>query len=321
MRERNEMVLADLIQIRAEQKPELDVLTFEHLSLDGGATPDEVRSFADLATNGNRLAAALIERGMERGDRFALIMRNHPEFVEVMIAASITGCIFVPIDPRTKGEKLAYMLRNAGCRGVVCADYSLREVLSAQRDNAEIGWVLALESGEGSDALPLSEASGVESLGEVLAKPASTVEVRLEGPNDPLQIIYTSGTTGDPKGVVFPNARVGAFAAVGLIAGYQPDERPYTGLSLTHGNAQAVTLSPAIAMSLRAVFSRKFTKSKLWDVCRAQGCTTFSLLGGMATAIYSERQQSNDAQIAAGIPALITLRTGLSPSFDFCRSE
>ncbi|MBW2291455.1 MAG: AMP-binding protein [Deltaproteobacteria bacterium] len=311
MRERNEMVLADLIQIRAEQKPELDVLTFEHLSLDGGATPDEVRSFGDLATNGNRLAAALIERGMERGDRFALIMRNHPEFVEVMIAASITGCIFVPIDPRTKGEKLAYMLRNAGCRGVVCADYSLREVLSAQRDNAEIGWVLALESGEGSDALPLSQASGVESLGEVLAKPASTVDVRLEGPNDPLQIIYTSGTTGDPKGVVFPNARFGAFAAVGLIAGYQPDERPYTGLSLTHGNAQAVTLSPAIAMSLRAVFSRKFTKSKLWDVCRAHGCTTFSLLGGMATAIYSERQQSNDGDnpvrrvMSAGMPAAI----------------
>ena len=62
MRERSEMILADLIQIRAEEKPDLDVLTFEHLSLDGGATPDEVRSYADFATNGNRLAAALVAR-------------------------------------------------------------------------------------------------------------------------------------------------------------------------------------------------------------------------------------------------------------------
>ena len=88
MRERNEMILADLIQIRAEQRPELDVLTFEHLSLDGGATPDEVRSYADLHTNGNRIAAALVDKGVERGDRIGLMMRNHPEFVETTIACS-----------------------------------------------------------------------------------------------------------------------------------------------------------------------------------------------------------------------------------------
>ena len=311
MRERDEMVLGDQIQIRAEQNPDLDVLTFEHLSLDGGATPDEVRTFADLASNANRIAASLVARGMAPGDRFGLMMRNHPEFVETMIAASITGCVFVPIDPRTRGEKLAYMLRHAGCRGVVCADYALREVLAARSANPDLGWLLALESGEGDDALPLSEASGVESLGEVLAKPVATVDSRLKDANDPLQIIYTSGTTGDPKGVVFPNARFGAYAALGLIAGYQPGDRPYTGLSLTHGNAQAVTLGPSLAMGLRVVFSRRFTKSKLWDVCRGYGCTAFSLLGGMATAIYSEPERPDDADnpvrrvTSAGMPAAI----------------
>ena len=311
MRERSEMILADLIQIRAEKNPDLDVLTFEHLSLDAEATPDEVRTFAELQANGNRIAASLIASGMERGDRFALMMRNHPEFVETMIAASITGCVFVPIDPRTKGEKLAFMVRNAGCRGVVCADYSLRQVIDARQVNSDIAWILALETGEESDALALADADGVESLQEALSKPASTVDVRLETPTDPLQIIYTSGTTGDPKGVVFPNVRFGGYAAVGLLAGYQPDERPYTGLSLTHGNAQAVTLGPSLSMELRAVFSRRFTKSKLWDVCRRHGCTAFSLLGGMSTAIYSEPRRANDADnpvrrvMSAGMPAAI----------------
>jgi len=311
MRERSEMILADLIHIRAEKNPDLDVLTFEHLSLDDEATADEVRTFAQLHANANRIAASLVARGMERGDRFALMMRNHPEFVETMIAASITGCVFVPIDPRTKGEKLTYMFRNAGCRGVVCADYSLREILDARQANPDIGWILALETGEDSGSLALADADGVESLAEVLSKPASTVDVRLETPTDPLQIIYTSGTTGDPKGVVFPNARFGGYAAVGLLAGYQPDDRPYTGLSLTHGNAQAVTLAPALAMELRAVFSRRFTKSRLWDVCRRHGCTAFSLLGGMSTAIYSEPQRENDADnpvrrvMSAGMPAAI----------------
>jgi crotonobetaine/carnitine-CoA ligase len=64
-------------------------------------------------------------------------------------------------------------------------------------------------------------------------------------------------------------------------------------------------------MGLRAVVSRRFTKSKLWDVCRAHGGTTFSLLGGMATAVYSEPPRADDADnpvrfvVSAGMPAAI----------------
>jgi crotonobetaine/carnitine-CoA ligase len=268
-RERNEAILADLIAIRAEQKPDLDVLTFERWSLGSPALPDEVRTYAQLHTNANR---------------FALMMRNHPEFVETLIAASITGCVAVPIDPRTRGERLAYTLRDAGCRGIVTADYCLSALAAVRTGVPDLAWMLALESGEASDAPPIATRDGIGSLRAVLVAPAPTVAVRLASPEDPLQIIYTSGTTGDPKGVVFPNARFGAFAFLGALLGYRPDDRPYTGLSLTHGNAQAVTLGPALYLGLRAVFSRRFTKSKLWDVCRRYGCTTFSMLGGMATA-------------------------------------
>jgi len=311
MRELNEWILADMIEARAEQKPDLDVLTFEHLSLDGGATPDEVRTYADLHTNANRIAAALVRHGMERGDRFGLMMRNHPEYVESMIAASITACVFVPIDPRTRGEKLAYMLQNAGCRGVVCADYCLAEVARARKQAPEVGWVLGLETGEGPEAVPLESEAGVASMREVLATRGGTLESRLEDVNDPLQIIYTSGTTGDPKGLVFPNIRFGGTSMLGVVFGYRPDDRPYTGLSLTHGNAQAVTLGPSLSMGLRAIFSRRFTKSRLFDVCRAHGGTTFSQLGGMATSIYSEPERPNDADnpvrmlVSAGMPAAI----------------
>ncbi len=310
MREPNEMVLADMIAARAERTPDLDVLTFEHQSLDGGATADEVRTYADLQTHANRLAAELIRRGMQRGDRFALMLRNHPEFVEAMIAASISATAFVPIDPRSKGGKLAYMLQNSGCKGVVCADYCLEEAVAARELVDGCDWVLALESGDEGVPSP-SDFAAVDSLGEVMSKPAESVPVRLESDADLLQIIYTSGTTGDPKGVVFPNSRFGGYAALAHIFGYGPGDRPYTGLSLTHGNAQAVTLGPSLATGLRAVFSRRFTKSKIWYVCRAHGCTTFSLLGGMSTAIYSEPRRVDDADnpvrfvVSAGMPAAI----------------
>jgi crotonobetaine/carnitine-CoA ligase len=308
MRERTEIVLADLIAIRAEQRPDLDVLTFERWSVGDGTQPDEVRTYAQLHENAQRIAAALVRLGMARGDRFALMMRNHPEFVETLIAASITGCVAVPIDPRTRGEKLSYTLLNAGCRMVLCGDYCYPAVRAVRAAVPDLRLVFTLTTGEAAEAIALN---GSASLNEVLAWPAGTVDVRLASPDDPLQIIYTSGTTGDPKGVVFPNGRFGMFAMLGLLLGYRPDDRPYTGLSLTHGNAQAVTLGPSLHMGLRAVFSRKFTKSRLWDICRRYGCTTFSMLGGMATAIYSEPPRPDDADnpvrivIDAGMPAAL----------------
>jgi len=306
-RTRHETILADLIALRAEAQPDLDVLTFEHLSLDGGRTPDEVRTYADLAENANRIAAGLIERGVAPGDRFAIMMRNHPEFVETMIAASVAGAVFVPIDPRTRGDKLEYMLKAAGCRGLVTADECLGDIDAVRSRLADLRWVLALETGEGG---PDIDAFGwAEPMDAVLAHAAPTVDVRAEDPEAPLQIMYTSGTTGDPKGIVGSNFRFCAAGMLGYLFRYAPDERPYTGLSLTHGNSQSVTLAPALGMGLRATYSRRFTRSKLWDVCRAYDCTTFSILGGIATAIYSEPPRPDDADnpvrlvISGGMPA------------------
>jgi len=306
MRERSEMVLADLIQLRAESSPELDVLTFEHLSLEDG-TPDEVRTYADLQTHANRIAAGLLARGVAPGERVAIMMRNHPEFAEAMVAASILGALFVPVDPRTRGDKLVYVLNNSGCVGLLCADYCLAELARVRGQLPGLRFALVVETAE--DTPEPASVAGAEPLAEWLARPAETVDVRAEGPLTPLQIMYTSGTTGDPKGIVGVNFR---FCAAGMLAdifGYQPDERPYTGLSFTHGNAQSVTLAPALTRGLRAVISRRFTKSRLWDVTRRYGCTSFSLVGGMATAIYSQPARADDADnpvrmvVSGGMPA------------------
>ncbi len=309
MRERNELILADLIEVRAEEKPDLDVLTFEHLSLGDGVAGDEVRSYAELHANAHRIAGALAAKGIGPGDRFAVMMRNHPESVEAIVAASISGGIYVPIDPRTRGEKLAFMLRDAGCAGLICADYCLEEINAVRAGLPELDWVYAVESGEQSTAL--DDFVGVESLSEVLSRPEQTLDPRAETPEAPLQIMYTSGTTGDPKGIVGNNFRFCAAGMLGLLFPYVDGDRPYTGLSLTHGNAQSVTLVPSLSMGLRAVFSRRFTKSKLWDVCSHYGCTAFSLVGGMATAIYSEPGRANDADnpvrlvVSGGMPPAI----------------
>jgi crotonobetaine/carnitine-CoA ligase len=72
-----------------------------------------------------------------------------------------------------------------------------------------------------------------------------------------------------------------------------------------------ITLGIALVTGLRAVISRRFTKSRLWDITRHYGCTMFNLLGGMTTAIYAEPPRSDDRDnpvrmvLSAGMPAVI----------------
>ena len=300
---RNLLIIADLVVQRMEEAPDLDVLTFEH---EGQL---ETRSYRQLWDNGQRIATGLANLGMAKGERFALLIQNHPEFVEIMVASAILGTVFVPIDPRTRGQKLAYMLANSDCRGVICADYSLAGVAEALSDVPALEWVAQL-----GDTAPILAGLHSASVGAWLTAPlpdpALPVAVRDEA--EPMQLMYTSGTTGDPKGIVVPHARFGAVSNHGeAVFGYRAGDRPYTGLSLTHGNAQFVTLAPSLKMGLRVVFSRKFSKSRLWSIIRELGCTTFSLLGGMVTAIHAEPPRADDADnpvrmvVSAGMPAAL----------------
>ena len=132
MADASPFILANIIHSKAEESPDLDVLTFVTID-ENKALQDETRTYRELWDNGQRISAALEDVAMKEGESFGLVMANHPEFVETMIGSSIENTIFVPIDPRTKGAKLSYMLSHADCKGVVIADYALdnlQEVLA-----------------------------------------------------------------------------------------------------------------------------------------------------------------------------------------------
>ena len=306
MNTRTDNILANVIANRVATFPDLDVLTIEG----GGVRSDEVRTYRQLWSNGQRLAHALLQAGMQPGERFALLMANHPEFVEAMVAASIAGLVFVPIDPRTRGDKLRFMLENAQCRGVIAADYALANLAEVRSALPRLQWVIALDPQDQQQ--PLSGHAGMLSWGRLPALDGPELAIRTTDPDSPMQLIFTSGTTGDPKGIVMTHRRYcDTSSAVLKLFGYDAEDRPYSGLSLTHANAQILTLGASLLGQMRAVLSRRFTKSRIWDITRSHRCTTFTLLGGMTTALYSEPPKPDDRDhpvrfvISAGMPAAI----------------
>ncbi len=299
--ELNMMILGHVIQMKAESAPDKKCLIFER-----DQNPDVHLTYADLWRNTNKVAAMLQKQGVGKGDKFAIMMRNHPEFLYSMTAGTLTGAISVPIDPRTKGRKLKYYLSNSEAKVVIITADMIPTVEEIIRDLPQVKAVYV-------SYMPWEEkGSKYPALNEVLDGPDEYVGNHLEDPMHPMEIIYTSGTTGDPKGVVCANNRIAQYALMAqMVWQYQEDDILYTGLSLTHGNAQAVTVMPGLVLERLTVLSERFTKRRLWDICRKFGCTTFSLLGGMATGIYSEPEKPDDADnpvrfvISAGMPRAI----------------
>lgn len=301
----SELNLAGMIGNRARSNPDFPVLTVEN----GDQSPLEVRTYAQLWREGHDLAWGLTRLGLKPGDTFALLMANHGEFVDAMLAAAITGTVFVPIDPRAKGEKLAFFLNNARCRGVIAADYALDNLLAVREQLQQPTWIVALPTNEGG---PTKVESRVLRYIDVFGPQAYEHPLAELGEEAPMQLIFTSGTTGDPKGIVMTHRRYCETALItDRMFGYHSDDRPYSGLSLTHANAQLVTLGASLALGLRCTLSRRFSKSRLWAICRAHGCTSFTLLGGMTTAVYAEPCKPDDADnpvrfvVSAGMPKAI----------------
>ncbi|MEH6634239.1 MAG: AMP-binding protein [Halioglobus sp.] len=300
MSERNPLILANLIRNWCAKAPERQILTFVDIDANG-AFQEETRNYQQLWNNGQRLAAWLREQGMQKGDAFALVMQNHAEFVDFMVASSIVGTVFVPIDSRTRGDKLKYMLEFAECKGAVVGDNALAEVESVWQDGDH--WIANLGDDQGN----------YPGISPVLARalPEPELEIASTDPNAPMQLLFTSGTTGDPKAILSTHSRYGVAATLPTVLGLVDDDVLYTGLSLTHANAQLVTLGMILHAGMRGVISLKFTKSRLWDITREYGCTFFNLLGGMTTAIYAEPARDDDTAnpvrkiLSAGMPAAI----------------
>ena len=295
------LILAELVRGARDRNLGYELLTFVNIDGDGDFQ-EETRNYRQLWENGQRLAAWMRLQRMQKGDTFAIVMQNHPEFVDLMVAASILGAVFVPIDPRTRGDKLKYMLDFAECKGAFVAGYALGEVESAWRDSTS-RWIATVDSAD----------SGHVRIEDVFAAalPSPELAIASDDPAAPMQILYTSGTTGDPKAIVSSHGRYAVSATLPAIFGLEQDDCIYTGLSLTHANAQVISLGMILHTGIRGVISRKFSKSRLWDITRRYGCTFFNLLGGMTTAIYAEPPRADDADnpvrliLSAGMPAAI----------------
>jgi crotonobetaine/carnitine-CoA ligase len=231
----------------------------------------------EVASTARRLAAAMGQLGVRRGDRVATLIENSAEATLAWWGAVTAGAIAVPINTAYKGEYLRHQLADSGARVlVVAADLADRAAaVAGQIDTLEHVVVI----GDTDDGL-----TGVTThrWADLLTVDGDVPTVDLR-PSDLATFIYTGGTTGPSKGCMLShNYHEALTRQIGICWQRTSDDVVWTPLPLFHFNAITTAVLGPLVWGGRAAIYRRFSVSNFWPEMNRVGATVTSTLGTMA---------------------------------------
>ncbi|MFW9940825.1 MAG: AMP-binding protein [Candidatus Thorarchaeota archaeon] len=183
----------EAIKVRASQH--LNNVCVYHKPSDRKYTYREVLNYAD------RIANALYELGIRKGDAVGIMSGNCPEFLYCVMGILETGATVVPINPLLKESDVTHIIRDAGHIKAVFVHKANYRTIKRTRKQVDIKDVILLATEEGKDdAIPLEEF--------IEGKAAIAPEVDIDPDNDLAALLFTGGTTGLPKGVMLTHTNL-----------------------------------------------------------------------------------------------------------------
>jgi len=187
--------------------------------------------YRDLGEQVPRVARALVDLGLERGDRVVIWAVNRPEWAIGFLAATHAGLVGVPLDVRSADEFAARVIEQTEPKLVLAS----RQTEEAAR---RLGLPVML----------------VETLPD-LAKHHDPLPAADVGPEDLLVVMFTSGTTGDPKGVMLSHRNVASNARTLIdVFPFGPDERLLSVVPLSHMFGMTCDLLAPLAAGKTVVY-------------------------------------------------------------------
>ena len=154
------------------------------------------RTWGETRERVSRLASALRERGVQPGDRVAILALNSDRYTEYYFSVWWAGAVAVPMNVRWSPAENAYSLRDSGAE-ILFVDAAFAAMIPAiQAEAPSLKTLIYLDDSETPDGM----------IGyEVLIDESSPCEDARRGGEDLAGLYYTGGTTGFPKGVMLPH--------------------------------------------------------------------------------------------------------------------
>jgi crotonobetaine/carnitine-CoA ligase len=281
----SDRVLSRIIEDKARRHPNHVVFQFRGTPIALGELNDQI----------NRAANGFMALGVKSGDKVAIMLPNCPEFLYAWFGANKIGAVEVPINAALKGAGLSYQIVQSDSVVLVADTEFLDRLNDVADDLKSVRHVVLLDRQAG--AKPLPGLGRLKSLAfrELMDRPSTSPGFKVNF-RDLATVLYTSGTTGVSKGVEMSHHYwYDIWSESVKYARYTEDDVLYTGLPFFHGNAQGITIGPAILADAKAVIVERFSASQLWDDCRRWECTEANYIGGVIPILLKQAERADDA--------------------------
>jgi Acyl-CoA synthetases (AMP-forming)/AMP-acid ligases II len=264
-------------------------------------------SFEALLQSGARVAGALRQRGIRRGDRVGILMPNRPEWFEAFVGIAMSGAIAVPLSTWSTRQELDFLYRDSG----IVFLFTLAQF--GGRDFASDAAAILADHPE----LPLTPASVVVVDGDAgafvawrdfltEAQPLSPLAPG-DGPSAPddALVLYTSGSTSWPKGVRLQHfGMVENGYNIGECQGLVPGDRVFLSAPLFWSYGAANAMPAAFTHGAALVLAERFEPGHALDTIERTGCNSIYTLPTMTAALVAHPEFRRER--------VATLRTGLT---------
>jgi fatty-acyl-CoA synthase len=258
------LLLRQTAQTTSRVKPALPALHF---------ADRETLTFGDLAARTHQVARGLLETGIERGDRVALLMYNCTEYWLAYLAVTRIGAVVVRTNFRLGAEELEYALNDSGAK-LVIGHPDLLERIGERRATITASAYVTL--GPATDQWQPWES--------LVADDDQELELPAPGAGDPAMIMYTSGTTGRPKGARWTHGNTAWFSAIQLAEwGFTSDTVIFVAGPLYHVGALEDYALPVLTVGGQVVFleSGGFDIRSALTIASRHGVTDLTLFPSM----------------------------------------
>jgi long-chain acyl-CoA synthetase len=240
------------------------------------------KSYSELEAEANQLANALVEMGVEPGERVGLYIPNEPLFPVAYYGVIKTGAIAVPLNLRMDPDTLVYVLDDSDVDVMISSAY-------IPEDEPGIAWPVGLAEQSGVETLLMpgrsDEEKGVKNYSHLTTDQPTEFDIVDRAYDAIAAQPYTSGTTGKPKGVKLSHENL-----LSAIESYDK-----SGLGIDADFSLVLVLPLFHIYALNALMSSFLARGGHLDLQPRPEAE--SLLGAI---------DQYDAEVFAGVPALYT---------------